>query len=607
MVRELGMLVANRNIWETKIQTIDALLTAAAAERKEVYYLATTCQVEVEPVWISVSPNPEYPICRAIEASGYFGLNFLADAQGAIVARCTQIDRNLADKLAAMGLTHELTPHGTPLLYDCIQAIECRLVSMLDTGDHRLYIGEMTDRRVRPAWKGHPPRRFGGSDPSTRRWVKAILCQAGVHDLAMAAQRFISPPASIEEGTRRLVGHSPKTEPGAGTAGAFPSAAPAPAAPPAAQGRREEHPLPDRTRAPSVPGICLVGCGWWGSVHAHELMNLGPRIRRYFASRDPSRAGEFAHRFDGEAVSSFEAALADPRVHAVLLCLPHDLHARAAAQALAAGKHALVEKPLALATDEGERLVHQADSSGLCLAVAEQYRLSPLVAEARLRIQQGLLGRVILVHAGAASIFRPDQPWKQKRDSLGGGVWMDVGGHYVDVLRHWFGHPDLAWAEVPPHIHQGFEGEDSICVVLRFPGGPVASLQISWAGFRSPEAPNLEVIGERGSLSLWFRRPYLLHVSPLPSGHWSRRLKPLLPWRLERRVHGILPQARRARIRVRGSDLIGSRALIEDFVRAITTGAQPAVTGAEGLRDLRVVLAAYESVASGRPVPITDR
>jgi predicted dehydrogenase len=117
----------------------------------------------------------------------------------------------------------------------------------------------------------------------------------------------------------------------------------------------------------------------------------------------------------------------------------------------------------------------------------------------------------------------------------------------------------------------------------------------------------LEVIGERGSLSLWFRRPYLLHVSPLPSGHWSRRLKPLLPWRLERRVHGILPQARRARIRVRGSDLIGSRALIEDFVRAITTGAQPAVTGAEGLRDLRVVLAAYESVASGRPVPITDR
>lgn len=590
------MLVPNRNVWETKIQTMDALLTAAAGERTEVYYLATACQVEIEPVWVSVSPNPEYPICQAVEVSGYFGLNFLADSQGEIVARCTGIDRSIPDKLAAMELRHELTEHGTPLLYDCIQAIECRLVKMMDTGDHRLYIGELTDRRVRQAWRAHPPRRFGGSDPPTRRIVKQILCKTGLHDLATAARQLISPPASVEEGTRHhvrnLLGKEPRSaEPGAA----------------ANTTQAEQHPTPVRQRAPAIPGICLVGCGWWGSVHAHELRNLGPRIRRYFASRDPSRAREFGRRFDGEAIVSFEAALADPRVNAVLLCLPHHLHAQAAAAALAAGKHTLVEKPLALAADEGERLVHQADSSGLCLAVAEQYRLSPLVVEARRLIEQGLLGRVILVHAGVASIFRPDQLWKKKRESLGGGVWMDVGVHYVDVLRHWFGDPDLAWAATPPHIQEGFEGEDSICVVLRFPGGPLASLQISWAGFRSPEAPNLEVIGERGSLALWFRRPYLVHVSPLAADHWSRRLRSLLPWRIERQVHGLLPQARRARIRVHGPDLIGSRALIDDFVHAITTGAAPAVPGAEGLKDLRVVLAAYESVESGRPVLLSDR
>jgi predicted dehydrogenase len=356
--------------------------------------------------------------------------------------------------------------------------------------------------------------------------------------------------------------------------------------------------------APSVPGLCLVGCGWWGSVHALELKSLGSRIRRYFTSRDEAQAEEFGRRYDGQAIVSFDAALADPRIDAVLLCLPHDQHAEAADRALVAGKHTLVEKPLALSEEEGERLVRRADASGLCLAVCEQYRLSPLVVRAKQLIDQGFLGRVVLAQAGVSGVFRPGQPWKRTRTSMGGGVFMDVGIHYVDVLRYWFGEPDRVWAETPPHLYQGFEGEDSISAGLRFPSGPVANLQISWVAYRSPDAPNLELIGERGSLALWFRRPYLLHTCPLPDGHWSRRLRRFLPWRIERRVQQLWPQAKREQIRVGGSDLIGSHALIEDFLRAITTGTAPGVPGSEGLRDLKVVLAAYESLVTGRPVTL---
>jgi hypothetical protein len=63
------VLLSNSTIWEARIQTIDALLTARGNGRAEVYYLATVCQVGLDPPLVSVSPNPEYPVCAAIEAA----------------------------------------------------------------------------------------------------------------------------------------------------------------------------------------------------------------------------------------------------------------------------------------------------------------------------------------------------------------------------------------------------------------------------------------------------------------------------------------------------------------------------------------------------------
>ena len=89
--------------------------------------------------------------------------------------------------------------------------------------------------------------------------------------------------------------------------------------------------VPGRCVTPPIPGICLVGCGWWGAVHAGSLKEQGPRIRRFFASHTLDRAKDFSRRFDGEAAfDSLDAALVDPRIDAVVLVLPHHMHARAA-------------------------------------------------------------------------------------------------------------------------------------------------------------------------------------------------------------------------------------------------------------------------------------
>src|SRR5262249_19247374 len=151
----------NTDIWATRIQNIDALLTASSGGRNEVYYLATVCQVGLDPLLVSISPNPKYPICDQIAASGYFGVNFLAADQGQLIRRCMDFDPHQPDKIRVLGLAHERTSRGTPLLLECIQALECRVERVWDSGDHRTFLGRLVEQRIRDARRGLEPHRFG--------------------------------------------------------------------------------------------------------------------------------------------------------------------------------------------------------------------------------------------------------------------------------------------------------------------------------------------------------------------------------------------------------------------------------------------------------------
>jgi flavin reductase (DIM6/NTAB) family NADH-FMN oxidoreductase RutF len=210
-----SVLLPNCDIWATRIQTVSALLTASADRRDDVYYLATVCQVGVEPPLLSVSPNPEYPICATIEAAGYFGLALLAEHHDDVVQRCIAMDKNAPDKLDRLRLRFERTVTGTPLLLDCLQAIECRVERAIETGDHRCVVGRVTERRIRAAYDGQPPHRFGGAVPAWKRWAKWIVYRSRLYDVvAMLSGKTRGVP-SLEAGTRRQMlgddaaGHSP--------------------------------------------------------------------------------------------------------------------------------------------------------------------------------------------------------------------------------------------------------------------------------------------------------------------------------------------------------------------------------------------------------------
>ena len=155
-------------------------------------------------------------------------------------------------------------------------------------------------------------------------------------------------------------------------------------------------------------GLCVLGCGSFAAVFARSMAALSVEVDLYFASRDLSRAREYAGRFNGlDAFGSYDQAVADPRVEAVYVCTPHHLHREHASLAFRAGKHVLVEKPIAGTLADAEAMIREAESAGVTFMVAENYRFLPPLQEAKRLIEQGRVGQLRLVQLQEQYPFRP--------------------------------------------------------------------------------------------------------------------------------------------------------------------------------------------------------
>ena len=121
--------------------------------------------------------------------------------------------------------------------------------------------------------------------------------------------------------------------------------------------------------------LCVVGCGSFARHFSRAMGALRGEVDLVFASRDAVRAAEFNCVFQGKgAFGSYEDAATDPRVDAMYICTPHHLHREHVELASKAGKHVLVEKPIARNLDEARAIIAAADNNGVTLMVAENYR-----------------------------------------------------------------------------------------------------------------------------------------------------------------------------------------------------------------------------------------
>ena len=235
-------------------------------------------------------------------------------------------------------------------------------------------------------------------------------------------------------------------------------------------------------RAPLRLGF--IGCGRIAQAHLKAAANLSDQVRVVaIAGRRRDRAEATAREFGVAGVyDDYRQLLRDPGVQAVVVTTPNDSHAGIVCDAAKAGKHILVEKPMALDTASAEAMVRAADAAGVTLMVAQSRRFSDAVETMVRRLPE--IGDLIRVHITfLVSFAQPPTDWWRSAAQAGGLVIFLQGSHSLDSVFWWFGKTPQTVYATGARTNPAWEGEDEADILCRFRGrksrqrAPVAQYQ----------------------------------------------------------------------------------------------------------------------------------
>src|SRR5919205_2231446 len=321
-------------------------------------------------------------------------------------------------------------------------------------------------------------------------------------------------------------------------------------------------------------GFAILGAGMIADYHQRAIeanADLGARLVA-IGHYNPDRFDEIADRY-GVACLGQDDLLACPDVDVVCIATPSGQHAEQAIAAARAGKHVLVEKPMALSLGDADAMIEACREADVRLGVILQRRMEPVFRRAYEAIQAGDLGELTL---GVVTMpyFRPqayyDQAaWRGTWALDGGGVLMNQGIHMVDVLVWLMGDPVEIQASGAT-LRRDVEVEDTVAATLRFANGARATITATTTA--APGFPQrIEVYGTGGAIQLEGESVVRWDLVD-PS---RARVEPPAPTGPVRAGAGADP---------RGISTGPHSALFREFVEAVRDGRPPAVDGREGRR-----------------------
>ena len=217
--------------------------------------------------------------------------------------------------------------------------------------------------------------------------------------------------------------------------------------------------------------IAQIGFGYWGPNLARNLNAVAGGDWRYLVDLSSARREAAAALYPHIRVSGdLDAVLADPAVSAVVIATPAGSHAALARQALAAGKHVLVEKPLALSTTDAVELARTADERGLVLMVGHTFEFVPAVRKMRDILLTGEIGDPLYLHSQRLNLGRIQSDVN---------AFWSIGPHDVSIANFLLASsPEWVSAQGARYLHA--EVEDVVIATLGYPGGTLANLHVSW-------------------------------------------------------------------------------------------------------------------------------
>lgn len=248
----------------------------------------------------------------------------------------------------------------------------------------------------------------------------------------------------------------------------------------------------------------ILGCGLIARFHADAISGIENAVLVGVADAKPACAESFAEKLSVRAYADYAAMLADPEVDAVCVCTPSGFHYDNAMQALKAGKHVVLEKPMALTSREAKALEECANAGGLTLTVISQLRFSEDIRYVKALLERNAFGKVVLcdlyMKYWRDPAYYAESPWKGTRRFDGGGALMNQGIHGVDILLYLMGGAKVLCARNRTCFHD-IEVEDASVSMLEFENGAMGVIEATTCacpGF----ARRLEITGTEGSVVL---------------------------------------------------------------------------------------------------------
>lgn len=312
---------------------------------------------------------------------------------------------------------------------------------------------------------------------------------------------------------------------------------------------------------------------------------------------DSKAAEDVAAQIGARACCKEADLLADPEVQAVYIATPVFLHHTQTVQAARAGKHVLIEKPIALTVDEAEDMIHECKTVGVFLTEGYMMKYHALHQKARDMVQSGEIGNVVFARA-QLSCWYPDMPgaWRQNPTLGGGGSLIDMATHCYDLLQYIIGSKIVDVFAYADTLTFKYPVEDSSTTMVRFKNGAHAVVD---AFFNVPDSAGqdrLELYGNKGSIQAEGT------IGQSPAGkmvaYLSDASKDYNPQQAKTSLDVSVREIDFTPVNMYAAEL--------DYLsRCIESGKAPDVnTGEEGLRILKIAKAAYESSKTGKSVRV---
>jgi UDP-N-acetyl-2-amino-2-deoxyglucuronate dehydrogenase len=337
-------------------------------------------------------------------------------------------------------------------------------------------------------------------------------------------------------------------------------------------------------------GFGIVGCGVVADYHIGAIEDIEGAELVSVYSRSESRARETGEKYGVPWFTDHHEMYRSPDLDVVCICTPSGVRIPIVTDAVAAGKHLVVEKPLAVNIQDMDRIIEAAREKDVRLMGVFQLRYGAAVRRVKQAVEEGKLGKVVL---GDAYIkwFRPQEyydsaDWRGNWALEGGGALMTQGSHNVDLLQWIMGPVKRVYARMGTLVHD-VEVEDTVVATLEYESGALGVIEATTAA--RPGLPaKLEFSGSRGTIVMEADQVTLWDIQGESAEEAEAEATDLAKAASDSKTFGTE----------------GHKAQIGEMVQILQNGGEPEIDGPESKKAVELILAIYQSARTGFPVDL---